>query len=186
MKYKPADDIVVHSYKHDESLHRIWENATVLDIDDSTLIIANERTKVIESNGRFWYTREPSVTWFFKDRWFNVIGIIRPAGIFYYCNVASPYVADSEALKYIDYDLDVKVSPDYSYVTLDRKEYNKHKIKMDYPPELKRILEVELDTLKSMIENQEGPFQPGVVEAYYRDYRAIVEEKDKDESEKTA
>ncbi len=176
MEQKPHDDIVVQSYKHDESLHRIWENATVVSEDDSTLIIANERTKVIESNGRFWYTREPSVTWFFKARWFNVIGIIRPSGIFYYCNIASPYVVDSEALKYIDYDLDVKVSPDYSYVTLDRKEYNKHKVKMDYPPKLKRILERELETLKAMIDKRQGPFEPGVVEAYYRAYRDIIDQ----------
>ena len=30
----------------------------------------------------------------------------------YYCNMASPYYLDEEALKYIDYDLDVKVFTD--------------------------------------------------------------------------
>ncbi len=178
MEIKPWDDIVVHSYKHDEKLHRIWAHATVIDVNDREAVIANYRTKVIEANGRFWYTKEPSVTWFFKDRWFNVIGIIRPTGIFYYCNIASPFLVDSEALKYIDYDLDVKVSPDYSYTTLDRKEYNKHKVRMDYPESLKKILERELDALKKMVETQTGPFAKGAVEQYYKRYQDKVFDKD--------
>lgn len=165
------DDIVVHSYKHNARLHRIWAHATVVHTDDTSVVIANYRTKVIESNGRFWYTREPSVTWFFKNRWFNVIGIIRETGIFYYCNIASPYVMDEEALKYIDYDLDLKVFPDMSYKVLDRNEYNRHKNKMDYPPQLKRILEKELDALKQMVENREGPFNHENVRQLYAAYQ---------------
>lgn len=174
------DDIVVHSYKHNEKLHRIWAHATVVDTDDITIKIANYRTKVIEANGRFWYTKEPSVTWFFKDRWFNIIGIIRPTGIFYYCNIASPYLIDDEALKYIDYDLDIKVAPDYSYTVLDRKEYNKHKVKMAYPEDLKPILENELNALKHMVETKQGPFEPGIVEHYYTIYRDRVFDNSED------
>lgn len=37
--------------------------------------------------------------------------MIRENGVSYYCNLASPAVLDKEALKYIDYDLDVKVFP---------------------------------------------------------------------------
>ena len=44
--------------------------------------------------------------------WFNIIAMIRDNGVSYYCNLASPYVMDEEALKYIDYDLDVKVFAD--------------------------------------------------------------------------
>ncbi len=170
MDLKLWDSIVVHSYKHNTKLHRIWAHATVIDTQDDHVVIANYRTKVIEANGRFWYTKEPSVTWFFKERWFKVIGILRPTGIFYYCNIASPSIIDDEAFKYIDYDLDVKVSPDYSYTILDRKEYNKHKIKMEYPGELKTILEKELSVLKTLIEEKQGPFKEGIVEHYYKLY----------------
>jgi len=74
-------NIQIQSYKHDESLHRIWEKATVLEVHDDYVIVANKRTKVIESNGRFWHTREPSITWFYKEKWFNIIGIIKKDGI---------------------------------------------------------------------------------------------------------
>ena len=62
MKPIIGQDIQIQSYKHDESLHRIWEKATVVDQGDNYLVVVNKRTKVIEANGRFWHTREPSVT----------------------------------------------------------------------------------------------------------------------------
>ena len=164
-------NIQIQSYKHDESLHRIWETATVIFSDEKVTIVANKRTKVIESNGRFWHTREPSVTWFFKDRWFNIIGILKPEGVAYYCNIASPYLIDDEALKYIDYDLDVKVLCDLSYTTLDRNEYNKHQERMGYSEDLKVILEKELLYLISMIDNLEVPFNKEVVLDWYEKYK---------------
>lgn len=163
-------DIQIQSYKHDESLHRIWEKATVIEETENHIVVVNKRTKVIESNGRFWHTREPSVTWFFKDKWFNIIGIIKKEGIHYYCNIASPYLIDDEALKYIDYDLDIKVIEDFKYTILDRNEYNKHKNKMDYPSKLKKILETELEKLKDMIENRIEPFNYETIESYYNKY----------------
>ena len=164
-------DIQIQSYKHDESLHRIWEKATVLRSDNEVTIVANRRTKVIEANGRFWHTREPSVTWFYKKKWFNIIGIIKHDGIAYYCNIASPYLIDDEALKYIDYDLDVKVLNDLSYTTLDRNEYNKHQERMGYSEDLKVILEKELLDLISMIEKNEDPFNKEVVMSWYEKYK---------------
>ncbi len=45
----------------------------------------------------------------------------------YYCNLASPYDLDNEALKYIDWDLDVKVFTDGEKRLLDVEEYERHK-----------------------------------------------------------
>jgi protein associated with RNAse G/E len=163
-------DIQIQSYKHDETLHRIWEKAKVVEVKDDYVIVINRRTKVIEANGRFWHTREPSVTWFFKEKWFNIIGIIKKNEIHFYCNIASPYMYDDEALKYIDYDLDIKVIDDFSYNVLDRNEYNKHQSKMEYSPKLKKILETELTKLRRMIENREYPFNHKLVEDYYNKY----------------
>lgn len=163
-------NIQIQSYKHDESLHRIWEKATVMEENDDYLIVVNKRTKVIEANGRFWHTREPSVTWFFKDKWYNIIGIIKQNEIHYYCNIASPYVLDDEGLKYIDYDLDIKVLHDFSYNVLDRNEYNRHKIQMNYSKKLKKILEKELNDLKYMIDNRISPFNHDEVIMHYDKY----------------
>lgn len=167
---KVNEDIQIQSYKHDETLHRIWEKATVLYASDDYIIVANKRTKVIEANGRFWHTREPSVSWFYKKRWFNIIGIIKKNEIHFYCNIASPYIYDNEALKYIDYDLDIKVLDDFSYNVLDRNEYNKHQEKMEYPDDLKLILEKELEVLKGLIDSKSEPFDKELVKAWYEKY----------------
>lgn len=162
--------IQIQSYKHDETLHRIWETANVVEGTEEYVIVANKRTKVIESNGRFWHAKEPSVTWFYKNNWFNIIGIIKKDGVAYYCNIASPYLCDSEGLKYIDYDLDIKVLVDGTYTVLDRNEYNRHKEKMKYPEKLQAILESELNKLKSMIENKITPFDSYSVMEYYNKF----------------
>jgi protein associated with RNAse G/E len=169
-------NIQIQSYKHDETLHRIWEKATVLYVDEDEIIVANKRTKVIEANGRFWHTREPSVSWFYKKHWFNIIGIIKKDSIHFYCNIASPFLIDDEGLKYIDYDLDIKVIEKFSYNVLDRNEYNKHKEKMDYPDNLKKILERELAKLKKMIENREEPFNAKLVREWYQIYEENTHE----------
>jgi len=158
-------------------LHRIWTQAKVLEYTSNQIVVANKRTRVIESNGRFWHTREPSVVWFFKDHWFNIIGMLREDGVYYYCNIASPYVIDDEALKYIDYDLDIKVFPNGSYKILDRGEYTVHKNKMHYPEKLRSILEKELDKLKAMVEKKEGPFKEGEVKQYYAKFKKQVLKK---------
>ena len=46
-----------------------------------------------------------------KDRWFNIIGQLKDYGIYFYCNIATPYIIDEKVIKYIDYDLDLRVFP---------------------------------------------------------------------------
>ncbi|MGC3124428.1 DUF402 domain-containing protein, partial [Enterococcus faecalis] len=80
-----------------------------------------------------WVTREPAIVYFHKKYWFKIIAKNREKGVSYYCNQASPYVLDDEALKYIDYDLDIKVFPEGEKRLLDVDEYEIHSKLMDYP-----------------------------------------------------
>ncbi len=165
--------IVIHSYKHDKSLHRVWKNAVILEDNEECTIVANKRTKVIESTGRFWYTREPSVAFFFKNHWYNVIAIIKGGIVNYYCNVSSPVLIDEEALKYIDYDLDLKVDSDFNYKILDIYEYKLHQEKMQYPENIKQILAKEMLNLKSRIDKQDFPFNQDLVLNWYNKFLSI-------------
>lgn len=132
--------VQIHSYKHNGSIHRMWEETTILKGTQSLVIGANDRTVVTESDGRTWITREPAICYFHANYWFNVIGMLREDGVYYYCNLSSPFAYDSEALKYIDYDLDIKVYPDMTYTLLDEDEYEKHSQIMQYPPVIDTIL----------------------------------------------
>jgi hypothetical protein len=170
MKLTIGSTVAVQSFKHDKTLHRIWQEATVLEDNDDFIVVANKRTKVIESNGRFWYTKEPSVTYFYKNHWYNVIGIIKPEGTTYYCNISSPIIADEEALKYIDYDLDIKVLNNQEIVLLDQNEYRKHRFQMKYPTELCQILEEESLFLQSQIKEKATPFRSEDIDKWYQIY----------------
>ncbi len=159
--------IKIVSYKHDGQLHRTWQETTVLKATNSRIIGANDRTKVFESDGRTWVTREPAICFFYTKYWFNIIGMLREDGIHYYCNISSPFIYESGAVKYIDYDLDIKVFPDMTYTLLDEDEYVLHSERMNYPEVLDRILWNNVSQLKQMIHQRKGPFAYEHVERWY-------------------
>ena len=163
----------IHSYKHNGKIHRAWDEAVLLEIHDEYLIFGNEKTKVTESDGRTWRTKEPAVLFFFKNKWYNIIGQYKKDGIYYYCNMASPIIIEEGTTKYIDYDLDLRVFPDGSFKVLDRGEYKYHKSIMKYPEEIDFILKEELTDLINQVRKKELAFLQGTVEHYYEIYAEI-------------
>lgn len=166
---------VIHGYKHDSKIHRSWDEAVLLEIHDNYLVFGNEKTKVTESDGRTWRTKEPAVLYFFYKQWFNVIGQYKKNGIYYYCNIASPFIIEENTIKYIDYDLDLRVFPDGSFKVLDRGEYKYHKSIMNYSEQIDTILKSELTRLINIVRKKELVFEPGTVEHYYEKYKLIKE-----------
>ncbi len=167
----------IHSYKHNGNIHRAWDEAVLLEIHDDYLIFGNEKTKVIESDGRTWRTKEPAVLYFFKSNWFNVIGQYKKSGIYYYCNIASPFIIEDDVIKYVDYDLDLRVFPEGSFKVLDRGEYRYHKQLMNYSDDIDLILRSELTNLINMVRAKEIPFKKNTVEHYYGIYRDVLQSK---------
>ena len=175
MELTKGMSVSIQSYKHNQQIHRVWKNTRIIEKSDNLLLTAHKKTRVIESNGRTWYTKEPALCYFYDNLWFNVIAMFKKDGIYYYCNLSSPYLYDKEAVKYIDYDLDVKVFPDGTYRILDENEYKFHLKKMEYPEEIQNIIEEELKTLINKIENGVAPFNLVDVKNDY--YKAYPKEK---------
>jgi len=171
---REGDKIQIHSYKHNGYIHRVWEESTVLKGSQHCIIGGNDRTIVTESDGRTWVTREPAICYFHARHWFNIIGMLREDGVYYYCNISSPFVWDDEALKYIDYDLDVKVYPDMTYTILDEDEYELHSKLMNYPEVIDLILRKNLETLLRWIRQKKGPFAPEFIDEWYERYLTYV------------
>ncbi|MBR0350440.1 MAG: DUF402 domain-containing protein [Clostridia bacterium] len=167
----------IHGYKHDGKIHRSWDEAVLLEIHDDYLIFGNEKTKVTESDGRTWRTKEPAVLYFYKNNWYNIIGQYKKSGVYYYCNMASPYIIEDNTVKYIDYDLDLRVFPDGSFKVLDRGEYKYHKKIMEYPEIIDKTLKTELTNLINKVRNKESAFKPGTVEEYYSLYKKLKSRK---------
>lgn len=178
---KIGDSVFVQSYKHDGSLHRTWSKAYVIDILDHCAVVVTDHTWVVESDRRKWLTKEPAICFYYDNRWFNIISMVRKTGIYYYCNIASPSLYDGEAIKNIDYDLDVKVFPDESYMILDENEYAYHSNKMKYSDEIKAIIDKEMNNLLNMIKTKQDPFNFTYINNYIMKYfELIFDETSKD------
>lgn len=100
--------------------------------------------------------------------------MLRKDGIHYYSNISSPFLFETNALKYIDYDLDVKVFPDMTYTLLDEDEYIIHKQQMGYPLELEHILYNNKELLLHWIKQRKGPFSPGFIDEWYDRYLTYI------------
>lgn len=174
MDLKVGESTYIQSYKHDGSLHRTWSKALVIDVKEDFTVAVTDHTWVVESDGRKWLTKEPAICFFYEKRWFNVISMIRKNGIYYYCNLASPSLYDKEAIKNIDYDLDVKVYPDGTYNILDENEYADHSRAMNYPKSIMRIVETEMSELIKMIENNVEPFNSSYINEYLLKYFKMI------------
>ena len=175
MKHEVGDNLQIHCYKHNGKIHRIWEEAVVLEKTDNYLVCGNDKVTVIEADGRSHKTKEPAIIFFYKDKWFNIIAQFKEFGLFYYCNIASPYIIDDNTIKYIDYDLDLRVFPDGGYRVLDKNEYKYHKKIMNYSDDLDLILNKELEKLIEMKNNSEGPFDTKIINNYLEKYKNVKE-----------
>lgn len=159
--------LAIQCYKHDGSLHRCWDRGLVLANNDDYIVVATKKAKVMESNGRRWFTKEPAVTIFSKKEWWNVICMFKDDGICYYCNIASPALVNNRMIKYIDYDLDTKMFPSGDIRILDEKEYLRHKNNYNYGDDLDTVLKYQTKEIVKKMESHEWPFDDGRVKHYY-------------------
>lgn len=145
-----GDRLQIQCYKHDGKVHRAWNEAVLLEEHKNYLVFGNNKTTVTESEGTTWRTKEPAIMYFFKDRWYNIIAQMKKDGIYYYCNIATPYIIEENTIKYIDYDLDLRIFPKGDYKILDKLEYQYHKNKMNYSDDLDVVVN---NALKELIED---------------------------------
>ena len=171
---KLGDKLAIHCYKHNGKLHQICDEAIVLEVTEERIVVANNKAKLTEADGRSYHAKEPAILFFYKKHWFNIIGQLKRFGLFYYCNIATPYIIDEKIIKYIDYDLDLRVFPDGGFKILDYNEYNYHKKIMRYPKEIEIIIKNELSNLIEMKKKEEGPFAKNEIKKYYSIYKRLT------------
>ena len=147
MKDLVGKSLEIQCFKHNGKVNCNWHEAIIVDEKEDYIVCANSKSLVTESDGSVWRTKEPAIMYFFKDRWFNIIAQLKKSGISYYCNIATPYIIEDNTIKYIDYDLDLRIFNNGSYKILDRNEYKYHKKIMNYPDDLDRAVKNGLDDL---------------------------------------
>lgn len=170
---KIGDRLQIQCYKHNGKIHRAWDEAVLLDIKDDYMVFGNNKTLVIEAEGNSWRTKEPAIMYFFKNSWYNIIAQLKKDGIYYYCNIATPFIIEENTIKYIDYDLDLRIFPNGEYKLLDQMEYNYHKRIMKYPKELNFSIKIGLNELIKRYERGEQIFNTKKHLYYYKKYQKL-------------
>ena len=147
----------IQAYKHNGTLRGQWDEAVLIKKCKDYLIFGNNRTLVTEANGSKWKTKEPAIMYFFYKEWFNIIVQFKKDGIYYYCNIGTPFIIEDNTIKYIDYDLDLRIFSNGAFKILDNLEFNHNKRIMQYSKKLDECIHIALDTLiKLYKENYEA------------------------------
>ena len=141
------------------------------------MIFGNNKTKVTEADGITWRTKEPAIMYFFKDRWYNIIAQMKKDGIYFYCNIATPFILEEGKIKYIDYDLDLRIFPKGDFKVLDKLEYEYHKKIMNYSKELDIVIKNALSELINAYKNNEIMFRNNINLNYLNQYLILKGEK---------
>ncbi|XID90622.1 DUF402 domain-containing protein [Paenibacillaceae bacterium WGS1546] len=169
----------IKSFKHDGTPHRVWlENweaaqpgADPGQAGGRAWILLNERTPVVEPNGKIRVSQAPAVSFFFPGRWYNVAALLESGGIRYYCNLASPPERYDGVLAYIDYDVDVMLTPEGEVVELDREEYRLYKAIYRYGDEIEAKIEAGLRELTAAIGRRAFPFDDAMIYEHYEKWK---------------
>ena len=172
---------VIKSFKHNGRLHRMWLENWMVPEDrlrpehqaESMAVLINSKTRILESDGREWVSRVPSVAFFVPGCWFNIIALLEEEGIRYYCNVASPpYVNHAEnVITYIDYDLDVIRNAAGDMQIVDQKEYELHQASLHYSDMVKAKVQEGLYEVTDRIRKKASPFDDAHVMAYFEEWK---------------
>ena len=82
-------------------------------------------------------------------------------------SIFSPALYDKGFIKYIDYDLDIKLYGDGTTKLLDVSEYRKHAEEQNYPDDIKDILSKSVEKIYQLIKEKKFPFSDGNIQNYY-------------------
>lgn len=101
-----------------------------------------------------------SYEYYWLDRWYNIFQFHEPEGELrnFYCNISQPPQIHENTLDYIDFDIDILIWKDFSYLILDLEEFEENKRILNYPADLIIKIYDSLSEIKTLIENRKFPF----------------------------
>jgi protein associated with RNAse G/E len=157
-------EVAVRVLKYDGALHRRWR-ARVSRREESLLILdAAFEEEVRHAQLGLISRGTVSIEYYWLDRWYNVFRFLEPSGGVrnFYCNVNMPPTFDGYTLSYVDLDIDILVSPDFSYEILDLDEFEINALRYKYPANVRERARRALEEIVALIEARAFPFNQSV------------------------
>jgi protein associated with RNAse G/E len=153
-------EVRVDSLKYDGRLHRSW--TTRLARRDGALLVLEGSFEAEVRHGLLGIIAKGTLSteYYWTDRWYSVFRFREPRGAlrYYYCNVNRPPEFDGSLLSFVDLDIDVLVSPDFTYAVLDEEEFAVNAGRFGYTDDiLLRVSEARAELIR-LIEARAFPF----------------------------
>lgn len=148
------------SYKASGEPHRLWLRLRLVLENEDYYIFVCHFPLIVETNGRSWSNREPTIYYCHKKRFYNVLVMMKEdRRLAYYVNIASPTVQINDiTYGFTDFDLDVKLLPDKSIRVVDEEEFIEHTKTFNYSDDLVKICRWTVDEIQEMMKEGKNPF----------------------------
>ena len=152
--------ILVKALKFDGSVHRQWKADLIDESEEMWTLYGEFEQRISHPDIGLIEPGTGSFEYYWKNDWFNIFRFNEPGGELkcFYCNVNMPPDMSNGVLSYRDLDLDILVSPDFSYRVLDELEFETNARKYEYPFETVEKAKAQISVLQEMIETKEFPF----------------------------
>ncbi|MGZ9414591.1 DUF402 domain-containing protein [Mycoplasma sp. 5370] len=143
MQYK--NFVNIQAYKYNGKLYRQWSGGQIIqETDNHVVLYLNTKTKVMEKNYQKWKVRADTLWFFHKKHFFNALVTIVKKKFYIYINLASPFFIEENTVKFIDFDLDIKVYPNKDLNIIDKSEFLVNAKKMKYSQKTINVIFEEL------------------------------------------
>lgn len=154
------ENALINSKKADGKINKSWK-ADLLDKRDSLLLFRGVFDREI-THSDLGVIRPGTISleYFWLDEMFNIFKFFEPEGAFrnFYCNVCLPPTFENGVLEYVDLDIDVIVSSDFSHTILDMEEFETNALQFGYSQEIKLNAELGLENILQKIRDRNFPF----------------------------
>lgn len=149
------------SRKHDGTMAKIFYGMRLIQNDADVCVQFSDvgaRVDVVNKNTH-WIARYRAYKVYPKNAWYNFIIVEKEGGLEYYCNVASPPDIDKQGnVSYIDYDIDVVLSPDGAITIHDEEQFVERVTSMGYSDDIVAKVKEKTAWLVTALEARSGYF----------------------------
>jgi protein associated with RNAse G/E len=153
-------EITVATFKYDGQPHRSWKCELIEQKEDLLVLRGVFDREINHPNLGTIKPGTVSYEYYWLDRWYNVFRFHEPDGSFrnFYCNVNMPPKFENSRLSYIDLDVDLFVSRDFTVEIWDMDEFVENSALHAYPADIIEKVKESSDQLEAMIQNRLFPF----------------------------
>ncbi len=152
--------VTIISRKFDGTIHKTW-TAKLISRKDKLLTLVGEFEKEIR-HPQLGIIRRGTISYefYWLDGWFNIFRFHEMDGGLrnFYCNINTPPKFENNFLDYIDLDIDVLVTKDFSIEILDKDEFEENCKKFNYSIKIKKQIDDSLKKILRLVENRGFPF----------------------------